>query len=111
MALPSSDLLRGTLDMLVLQILSEGPQHGYGVGNRIHAATQGELSIEQGSLYPALYRLEKAGLLKSRWSRSPETQRRIRVYELTATGRQRLSRDVGTWASFVAAVSRVVPTK
>jgi len=111
MAQLNSDLLRGTLDMLVLQILSEEPLHGYGIGRRIQEATQDVLTIEQGSLYPALYRLEKAGLLKSRWSRSPDSNRKIRVYELTTSGQKRLSQDVSLWTTFVAAVSRVVVTK
>ena len=111
MAHPNSELLRGTLDMLVLQILSEEPRHGYAIGRRIRELTDGVLSIEQGSLYPALYRLEKAGLLRSRWSRSPESRRRARIYELTAAGRQRLGRDARGWSAFVHAISRVVPTE
>ncbi len=111
MAQLKSDLLRGTLDMLVLQVLNDGPRHGYAIGQRLQELTNGELSIEQGSLYPALYRLEKASLLESRWSRNPESNRRARVYSLTAAGRLRLSHDVDGWAAFVHTISRVVPTK
>jgi len=105
---PNAELLRGTLDMLVLQIVSEGPRHGYSIGQRIQELTQDVLSIEQGSLYPALYRLEKAGLLRSRWGRNPESNRRARIYELTATGRKRLGRDVDGWSAFVRAISQVI---
>ena len=111
MAESNSELLRGTLDMLVLQILSEEPQHGYAVGRRIRELTQGVLSVEQGSLYPSLYRLEKNGLLKSQWSRSPDSKRRARIYRVTAAGRKRLGKDVEGWARFVHAISRVVPSE
>ncbi|MEM7587006.1 MAG: PadR family transcriptional regulator [Acidobacteriota bacterium] len=107
----SSDLLRGTLDMLVLQVLSEGPSHGYAIGQRLGELTDGDLSVEQGSLYPALYRLEKASLLKSSWSRNPESNRRARVYRLTAAGKRRLNREVDGWMAFVHTISRVVPSK
>ncbi len=111
MAQLKSDLLRGTLDMLVLQVLSTGPCHGYAIGQQLQELTHGELSIEQGSLYPALYRLEKASLLDSHWSRNPESNRRTRIYSLTAAGRRRLSRDVNGWLAFVHTISRVVPSK
>ncbi|MCB1034664.1 MAG: PadR family transcriptional regulator [Acidobacteria bacterium] len=106
-----SDLLRGTLEMMVLQVLSDGPLHGYAIGRRIQEQSREALSIEQGSLYPALYRLEAAGWIRSRWGRNPESRRKARIYRLTAAGRTRLQDDVRGWNAFVAAVSRVVPSE
>ncbi len=107
MARPNSDLLHGTLDMLVLHVVAESPMHGYAIGQRIEQLTDQVLQIEQGSLYPALYRLQRQGWLKSRWQKT-ETNRRAKFYELTGQGRRRLETDVENWAAFAHAVSRVV---
>src|SRR6185503_1634900 len=90
------DLLPGTLDLLILKAVSLGPQHGYGVLLRIEQISGGALSIEQGALYPALYRLEHEGLLSSEWG-SSENNRRARYYSLTAAGRRRLQQETEGW--------------
>ena len=105
---PNSDLLRGTLDMLVLQILSVEPCHGYAIGQQIAHLTDDRLHIEQGSLYPALYRLERRGWVKSKWQKSSASNRRAKVYQMTRKGRDRLEADIGHWRNFVDAVSNVV---
>ncbi len=108
MARPNSDLLRGTMDLLVLQVVAQRPRHGYAIGLHIEQLTDEVLQIEQGSLYPALYRLERNGWLKSAW-RKTETNRRAKFYELTTQGRRRLEAEVETWTTFAEAVSRVLP--
>ncbi len=110
MAKPNSDLLRGTLELMVLQILRQGASHGYSIGQEIERLTGNVVQIEQGSLYPALYRMEKRGWLKSRW-RKTETNRRAKYYELTRQGKKRLDSEAASWTEFVAAVSNIVPTK
>ena len=109
MSRPNSDLLRGTLDMLVLQVLSEAPNHGYAIGLHIQHLTGEQLRIEQGSLYPALYRLERHGWVKSKWQKNSASNRRAKVYQLTRTGRKRLETDIASWHRFVDSVSHVVP--
>ena len=109
MTRPSSDLLRGTLDMLVLQILSEAPCHGYAIGQQIERLTDDRLRIEQGSLYPALYRLERRGWVNSKWQKNATSNRRAKVYQLTRKGRARLAADIANWQNFVDLVSHVVP--
>ena len=101
MTRPNSDLLRGTLDMLVLQVLSEAPNHGYAIGQQIQDLT--------GSLYPALYRLERHGWVKSRWQKNSTSNRRAKVYQLTRKGHEHLEADIATWQNFVDSVSHVVP--
>lgn len=108
MTRPSPDLLRGTLDMLILRVLSEEPCHGYAIGQRIEDISGDRLKIEQGSLYPALYRLERGGWLRSQWQRSSASTRRAKVYRLTRQGRQRLEADVAHWQRFADGVSQVV---
>src|SRR6476619_1927929 len=90
------DLLPGTLDLLILKAVSLGPQHGYGVLLRIEQITGGALSIEQGALYPALYRLEHQGLLDTEWGTS-DNNRRAKFYTLTARGRRRLKEETERW--------------
>ena len=109
MARPNSDLLRGTLDMLVLQILSEAPCHGYAIGQQIQHLTDDRLRIEQGSLYPALYRLERHGWVKSKWQKNSASKRRMKVYQLTRKGCERLEAKIEKWKRFVDSVSHVVP--
>src|SRR3954467_11154237 len=91
-----ADLLPGTLDMLILKAASLGPLHGYGVLLRIEQITRGALQIEQGALYPALYRLEHQGLLDSEWGTS-DNNRRAKFYTLTAAGRKRLKTETERW--------------
>jgi PadR family transcriptional regulator PadR len=91
-----AELLPGTLDLLILKAVSLGPQHGYGVLLRIEQITGGALSIEQGALYPALYRLEHQGLLDTEWGTS-DNNRRAKFYTLTARGRRRLKNETERW--------------
>jgi len=100
----NAELLPGTLDLLILKAVSLGPLHGYGVLLRIQQITQGALTIEQGALYPALYRLERQGLLDADWGTS-DNNRRARFYRLTAAGRRRLRDDTETWNRTVSAMS------
>ena len=100
----SAHILPGTLDLLILKAVSLGPQHGYGVLLRIEQISGTALVIEQGALYPALYRLEHQGQLKSEWGIS-ENNRRAKFYELTASGRKRLKLEVETWNRLAAAMA------
>jgi PadR family transcriptional regulator PadR len=101
-----ADLLQGTLDMLILKALSVGPLHGYGVIQRIRQMSGEMLSVEQGSLYPALYRIEQRGWVSSEWGEN-ETGRRAKFYSLTRAGRRRLAEEEASWDRLVLAVSRV----
>ncbi len=100
-------LLHGTLDALVLKTLAGGPRHGYGIARYLEDATDGAVTIEEGSLYPALYRLERRRLVEASWGPS-ETGRRAKFYRLTKEGRAQLARETKAWAEFSAAVSRVL---
>jgi transcriptional regulator len=102
------ELLKGTLDMLILQALREGAMHGYGVARWIEERTEGTLVIEEGSLYPALYRMEKRDWVESRWGAS-ENNRRARYYEMTEAGRKQLDKETQSWARLVWAINRIVP--
>lgn len=97
-------ILPGTLDLLILKAVSLGPQHGYGVLLRIEQITGDALLIEQGALYPALYRLEQRGLLRGRWGRS-ENKRRARFYSLTAAGQRQLRKDTKRWNRIALAMT------
>lgn len=103
----SLDLLQGTLDLLVLKTLSWGPTHGYGVARWIQQITGDVLRVEEGSLYPALHRLEKRGWIDSEWGLS-ENNRRAKYYRITTRGRQQLRSETSTWSTFVAAVTKVL---
>lgn len=103
----TKELLPGTLDMLILKALSLGPQHGYGVLLRIEGTSNGLLSLEQGSLYPALNRLEHRGLITSDWGIS-ENNRRAKFYRLTKTGMKRLEHETSRWTQLVEAVTNVL---
>jgi PadR family transcriptional regulator, regulatory protein PadR len=105
-----ADLLPGTLDMLILKAVSLGPQHGYGVLLRIEQITNQALSIDQGALYPALYRLEDKGLLSTEWGVS-ENNRRAKYYTLTAAGRKRLGSEIDSWNSLAAAIALAIKAK
>jgi PadR family transcriptional regulator len=103
------DHLHGTLDALILKTLSWGPRHGYAVARWLEEATGEALRIEEGSLYPALYRLEKRGWLESEWGTS-ELGRRAKFYRLTSRGEAELRRETAEWVEFATAVSRVLVT-
>jgi PadR family transcriptional regulator PadR len=103
------DALRGSLDLLILKTLSLGPMHGWGISQRIRQISQGVLEVNQGSLYPALQRLEKDGLITSDW-RTTENNRRARYYEITAAGRRALGEEVESWRRFAAALEAVLAT-
>ena len=105
--MPSIDFLPGTLDLLVLRILEEGPLHGYAIARRIESLSRDVLHVDQGSLYPALYRLERSDLVRSKWGKS-ETNRRVRLFRLTPAGRRRLEQEIESWDAFVEAMGRVV---
>jgi PadR family transcriptional regulator PadR len=102
-----NDLLYGTLDFLVLRTVRLEPLHGYGIQQRLFQVTQGALDINGGSLFPALYRLERQGLLTARW-RGTETGRRAKFYSLTAAGRKRLKEETRTWERASETIARVV---
>ena len=101
------DLLPGTLDMLILRTLRAGPQHGHGIGLAIRASSQEVLLVEHGSLYPALHRLRKQGLIAGEWRLSDNNQR-ARFYRLTAKGRKKLSAEESRWKRIVDAIARVL---
>ena len=100
----TSDILPGTLDLLILKAVSLGPLHGYGVLLRIQQISGDALRIQQGSLYPALYRLQAQGLISSEWGES-DNNRRARFYQLTAAGKKRLRAESRSWARFATAVA------
>jgi PadR family transcriptional regulator PadR len=102
-----SSLLPGTLDLLVLKAVSLGAEHGYGVLLRIQRASRGALAIEQGALYPALFRLESQGFIESEWGVS-ENNRKAKFYTLTRSGRARLNKDLGDWNRLVEAMGAVL---
>jgi transcriptional regulator len=103
------NLLQGTLDVLVLQALDAGPNHGYGVAQWIQRTTDGTLEIEDGALYTSLHRLEKRGLLESSWGTS-ENNRRAKYYALTDAGTRELADGARDWARYAEAVSKVLRT-
>jgi transcriptional regulator len=100
-------LLQGTLDLLVLQTLIFSPQHGHGIATAIQRTSDDVLLVDHGSLYPALQRLERAGLISSDWGTS-DNNRKARFYKLTRRGRARLTAETGKWEKMVRAVSRVL---
>jgi PadR family transcriptional regulator, regulatory protein PadR len=101
------DVLQGTLDMLVLKTLALGDLHGWGITERIEQGSRRAFQLNQGSLYPALYRLERQGLVTSRWG-TTENNRRARYYSLTAAGRRRLAAEMQSWERLSAAVNMVL---
>jgi PadR family transcriptional regulator PadR len=101
------ELLQGTLDMLILKAVSVGPMHGYGILLRIQHFSRSALEIQQGSLYPAVYRLEHQGLLLSEWGIS-DNNRRAKFYSLTAAGRRRLREERESWSRLVQAITSVL---
>jgi PadR family transcriptional regulator PadR len=103
-------LLQGTLDMLILQTLIFGPRHGHGIATTIQRTSEEVLLVDHGSLYPALQRLERAGLIASKWGTS-DNNRRARYYSLTRTGRKKLTAETGKWDRIVGAVARIMAPK
>ncbi|HEX8184315.1 MAG TPA: PadR family transcriptional regulator [Blastocatellia bacterium] len=104
-----SDLLQGTLDMLILKTLALEPMHGWGISQRIQQISQDVLSINQGSLYPALYRLEQQGWITSEWG-SSENNRQAKFYSLTRTGRKQLAEETENWERLSAAIAKILQT-
>jgi PadR family transcriptional regulator PadR len=107
MSKQKSDLLQGTLDMLILKTLALEPMHGWGISQRIQQISNGVLSINQGSLYPALYRLEQQGWITAEWG-SSENNRQAKFYELTRTGRKQLTEETENWERLSTAVSQIL---
>jgi len=105
----SHDLLQGTLDLLVLKALSLQPMHGWGVAQRLQLLSREVLQVNQGSLYPALHRLERKGYIDSEWAAS-ENNRRARYYRITAKGTRALESETESWERFAGAVARVLQT-
>ena len=101
------ELPQGTLETLILKTLSWGPMHGYGIGRWIERTSDSALTVEEGSLYPALYRMEKRGWIESEWQKT-ENNRRAKYYVLTAEGRRQLAAQTQSWAHLVASVGRVL---
>ena len=104
-----SDLLQGTLDLLILKTLALDPLHGWGISQRIQQMSDKVLQVNQGSLYPALHRLERQGLLDTYWGTS-ENNRQAKYYQLTATGRRRLDAETEQWSRMSTAIARVLET-
>jgi len=102
-----SDVLQGTLDLLTLKTLSHGPQHGYGIAVHIQQVSRDALRVEEGSLYPALHRIEQDGWIRSEWGAS-DNNRRAKFYSITATGRRRLEHEEKSWEKLTAGVSAVL---
>ena len=102
-----SDLLQGTLDLLILKTLALGPQHGWGISQRIQQISEDVLQVNQGSLYPALHRLEEQGWIDSEWGLS-DTNRQAKFYRLTRAGQRQLEVEAAQWARITAAVGRIL---
>ena len=109
MAVDRSDLLQGTLDMLILKTVALGPVHGYGISQRIQQVSREVLQVQQGSLYPALHRLEKRGLLAATWGES-ESGREAKFYRLSAKGRKQLEIEESQWKRLAEAIGLIMQT-
>jgi PadR family transcriptional regulator PadR len=101
------DLPQGTLDLLILRTLALGPQHGWAISERVQRVSSDVLKIQQGSLYPALHRLERRGWIKAKWGTS-ENNRRAKYYELTAIGKKQLAVEADTWRKLTTAVTQIL---
>jgi PadR family transcriptional regulator, regulatory protein PadR len=106
---PRIELPQGTLDLLILKTIALGPQHGWAISERIQQVSGEVLRIQQGSLYPALHRLERKGWIKAKWG-SSENNRRAKYYELTAAGKKQLAADEVSWRTLTAAVALILET-
>jgi PadR family transcriptional regulator PadR len=109
MSSPKSDLLQGTLDLLILHVAALGPLHGYAIGQRIQQISKDTLQVQQGSLYPALHRLEKRGLLRAEWQMS-DTGRDAKFYTLTKAGRKQLEIERSNWQRLAGGISLILQT-
>ena len=109
MATPS-DRLQGTVDVLILKTLAWKPMHGYAIAQFLADTTEGEIAVEGAALYQGLHRLERKGLIKSRWGTS-ETKRRVRIYAITPKGREQLADEADGWKRYAAAVARVLAVR
>ena len=109
MPIEKSDLLQGTLDMLILKIVALGPVHGYGISQRIRQISQQALQVQQGSLYPALHRLEKRGWLEADWGQS-DKGRQAKFYRLSSKGREQLAKEEASWRRLAGAVTVIMET-
>jgi PadR family transcriptional regulator, regulatory protein PadR len=105
----SADVLQGTLDLLILKVVARAPMHGWGISQSIQARSQEVLQVTQGSLYPALHRLEQKGWLTSEWGAS-ENNRRAKFYRLTAAGRRALAQETESWRRYTGAVDAILGT-
>ena len=108
--LEKTDLLQGTLDLLILKVVALGPVHGYGISQRIRQISNSVLQVQQGSLYPALRRLEYKGWISAHWGTS-DNNRRARFYSLTATGRKQLEKETANWSRISKAIGAVLRAK
>jgi transcriptional regulator len=104
---PDGELVQGTLDMLILKTLTRGPMHGYGIASQIQQVSDEVLRVEEGSLYPALHRLELDGIIDSEWGLS-SNNRRAKYYRLTALGRKQLVKEASNWSRLAQAIARVM---
>ena len=109
METPSLDLVRGTLDLLILKTLTWGPQHGYAIASAIKQSTEGALLVEEGALYPALYRMEAKGWIEAEWGLS-SNNRRAKYYSLSTEGRRRFKAEEMTWTAYATAVGKLLST-
>jgi len=109
MPIEKSDLLQGTLDMLILKIVTLGPIHGYGISQRMRQVSKEVLLVQQGSLYPALHRLEKRGWLTAEWGES-ENGRQAKFYKLSPKGKKQLNKEQSNWNRLAGAVARILET-
>ena len=109
MSQSKTDLLQGTLDLVILKVLALEPMHGWGISQRIQQISKDVLQVNQGSLYPALHRLEQQAWIRSKWGAS-EANRKAKYYELTAAGRKQLQAEVSGWERYAAAIARVIET-
>lgn len=107
---PKNEVLQGTLDMLVLRTLRGGTQHGYAIARKIHDSSDGVVLVEEGSLYPALHRMERRGWIEARWGLS-ETKRKAKYYQLTAAGREQLKVKQRMWNRMVAGIAGVMAAR
>jgi PadR family transcriptional regulator len=110
MTAQSLDLLQGTLDLIVLKSLSWGPMHGFGLARWIQSTTNDLLQVEEGSLYPALYRMENRGWIKAQWALT-ENGRRAKYYKLTAAGRKQLAAEAKSWEQITGAIGKIMSAR
>lgn len=101
------EILQGTLDLLVLRVLNAGSMHGFGIAQKIHLLSQDALKVEEGSLYPALYRMERKGWIQSKWGQS-ENNRRAKFYDLTRSGKKQLKTEEKSWARMSTAIAAIL---